>query len=274
MTSLKVGYPSEWPATGSFPLRAGEHLENTVAAAAHEQRRAWQRAGSGRRRTSWEMTVYPNDAPGMAAARLTFANGFPDAFTNSIILNAAVLQPPRFDASAPPEVQFATLGVLVAHELIHVVEAHMFDGSGALRERWAATDVAAHERRRTCAIDQASDLIGPGGVRLDGERTAGENVADLSGLARAYQAMKRATSLAHRGGANGSAPARRFFYAYAQRWCAAVRPASERERFASDPHAPPHFRVNWPLSNMPEFSAAFSCSPGARMSRSRRCAVW
>jgi endothelin-converting enzyme/putative endopeptidase len=274
MTSLKVGYPSGWPAAGSFPLRAGEHLENTIAAAAFEQRRAWQRAGAERRRTSWEMTVYPNDAPGMAAARLTFANGFPDAFTNSIILNAAVLQPPRFDPGAPPEVQYATLGVLVAHELIHVVEAHMFDGSGALRERWAATDIAAHDLRRTCAVEQANELIGPDGARLDGERTSGENVADLSGLAHAYEAMKREIPLARRGGAHGSATARRFFYAYAQRWCAVMRPASERERFSSDPHAPPHFRVNWPLSNMPEFSAAFSCSPDARMSRSRRCAVW
>jgi predicted metalloendopeptidase len=31
----------------------------------------------------------------------------------------------------------------------------------------------------------------------------------------------------------------------------------------SNPHAPPHFRVNGPLSNLPAFAEAFAIRPGS-----------
>ena len=34
-----------------------------------------------------------------------------------------------------------------------------------------------------------------------------------------------------------------------------------------DPHAPGKWRVNGPLSNMPQFAAAFKCQPGDPMVR-------
>ncbi|HTE50195.1 MAG TPA: M13 family metallopeptidase [Kofleriaceae bacterium] len=276
-TDIKVGYPDEWPATGGFPLRTDDHLANVLAARAYEQGRVWSRAGAERRRSSWEMIVYPSGAPGMAAARLTIGNGFPDLLSNSIILTAAMLQPPLFDASAPPEVQLGSFGSLVAHELIHVVDLHQFDATGAQREMWAAGDVEAHTGRRACVVDQASQSVGFEGQHLDGQGTVDENVADLGGVIHAYQAMERAVGArAGQRGADGLTPEQRFFYAHAQRWCVAMRPEYERESMRRDPHAPPRFRVNGPLSNMRELAAAFSCRAGASMVRpaAARCSVW
>jgi predicted metalloendopeptidase len=44
----------------------------------------------------------------------------------------------------------------------------------------------------------------------------------------------------------------------------------------SDPHPIGKFRVIGPLSNMPEFRAAFSCKADAAMIRTagQRCSVW
>ena len=279
-TELDVGYPTEWPATGTFPLRADDYLENVFAARAHEARRAWERAFTDRRRAraSWQMMVYPNDAPGMAAARLTIPNGFPDGFTNSIILTAAMLQPPLFDPSAPPEVQYATLGSLIAHELIHVAETHELDATGIWRELWSAADIRAHAGRRACLVDQAGRFVAFDSTRLDGSATLDENVADLGGAVHAYRAMRHALGPVAAGarGRDGLTGSQRFFYAYAQRWCAVMRPDHERESVRTDTHAPPRFRVNGPLSNMPEFAAAFSCPARAPMVRAppARCAVW
>jgi endothelin-converting enzyme/putative endopeptidase len=65
-----------------------------------------------------------------------------------------------------------------------------------------------------------------------------------------------------------------FFLGFAQAWCANVRPEAARYRAAVDPHAPPRYRVNGPLSNSPEFARAFQCKEGSPMVRANRCEVW
>jgi predicted metalloendopeptidase len=44
----------------------------------------------------------------------------------------------------------------------------------------------------------------------------------------------------------------------------------------TDPHSPPRWRVNGPVSNMPEFAQAFGCKPGDPMVRpdSLRAQIW
>ncbi|MEO7730852.1 MAG: M13-type metalloendopeptidase, partial [Kofleriaceae bacterium] len=102
-------------------------------------------------------------------------------------------------------------------------------------------------------------------------------VADLSGVAYAYAAMARELGprLAERG-PDGFTRAQRFFVAYAQYYCHATRPEVARDNLSGDPHGPPRYRVNGPLSNLPAFAEAFSCAPGAAMVRpaQSRCVVW
>jgi endothelin-converting enzyme/putative endopeptidase len=274
---LKIGFPETWPATGSFPLRADGFLDNVLAARQFEQRRSWARAGAERRRDSWENTVYPNAAAGMAAARLTISNGFPDVLSNSILFTAAFLRAPRFDPDAPLEVQYGGFGVVVGHEIVHVLETHELDSAGELHDPWTAADTQAHDARHACVVDQANQFVAFDTTHLDGSKTYGENVADLSGVAYAYAAMARALGpqVAMRA-PDGLTPAQRFFFAYAQYWCDAEKPEFARDNLRSDPHAPPHFRVNGPLANLPAFAAAFSCPAGAAMVRpdASRCVVW
>ena len=45
-------------------------------------------------------------------------------------------------------------------------------------------------------------------------------------------------------------------------------------RAATDPHSPPYWRVNGPLSNLASFQQAFACKAGSAMVRARRCDVW
>jgi endothelin-converting enzyme/putative endopeptidase len=274
---MKVGYPDSWPATGAFALRADTFLDNVLAARAYEQQRSWTRAGAPRRRDSWENIVYPNAASGMAAARLTISNAFPDILANSIVFTAASLRAPLVDPDAPPEVSYGMFGAVAAHELVHVIEQHQFDRLGELRETWTPADVQRHDARRACVIDQANDFVAFDNVHLDGKYTYSENVADVSGVAHAYAAMARAVgpSITERG-PDGFTRAQRFFVSYAQYYCQAARPEYERENLRRDPHAPPRYRVNGPLSNLPAFAAAFSCAASAPMVRpaARRCVVW
>jgi putative endopeptidase len=277
LLDLKVAYPDRWPASGEFPLSGNDFLANVLQAQAYEQHRAWARTQRERRRDSWETTVYPNEAAGMAAARLVIPNGFPDQTTNSIVLTAASLQTPLFDAAAPVEVRYGTFGFLVGHELGHILENHDYDADGQPKESWSAADSAAHDEQTACIIAQANQYVAAEDAHLDGTKTAGENFGDLSGIYHAYIAMARevGSHLSVRG-ADGYTPAQRFFIAYAQQWCTAERPDFARENLRDDGHAPARYRTNAPLSNMPAFAHAFACPNTAPMVRSAstRCSLW
>jgi putative endopeptidase len=277
LLDLKVAYPDHWPDSGDFPLSNSNFLANVLQAQLYEQHRVWARGQRERRRDSWETTVYPNEAAGMAAARLVIPNGFPDQTTNSIVLTAASLQTPLYDATAPVEVRYGTFGFLVGHELGHILENHDYDADGQPKESWSAADSAAHDEQTACIIAQANQYVAAEGAHLDGTKTAGENFGDLSGIYNAYTAMARDLG-GHVSdkGADGYTPAQRFFIAYAQHWCTAERPDFARENLRDDGHAPARYRTNAPLSNMPAFAHAFSCPNTAPMVRpaSARCSFW
>jgi putative endopeptidase len=61
---------------------------------------------------------------------------------------------------------------------------------------------------------------------------------------------------------DGFTPEQRFFLSFAQNWRRNTRPEALRLMLATDPHSPPRFRVNGPVSNMPEFFEAFGCKTG------------
>jgi predicted metalloendopeptidase len=277
LLDLKVAYPDNWPETGSFPLSRHAFLDNVFAAQEYEQHREWKRVNEERRHDSWEATVYPNEAAGMAAARLVIPNGFPDQTTNSIILTAASLRPPQFDAEAPAEVRYGTFGFLVGHELGHIIENHDYDAFGRPVDAWSPEDVRMYDQQRACVVKQANEYVAFDDVHLDGDKTEGENFGDLSGVYHAYLAMARELG-AHISdkGDDGLTPSQRFFIAYAQQWCSVEGPDSMRESIRDDGHAPARYRTNAPLSNMPAFAHAFSCPSGSPMVRpeSTRCSLW
>ena len=45
-------------------------------------------------------------------------------------------------------------------------------------------------------------------------------------------------------------------------------------RVTTDPHSPPRYRIDGPLSNLPEFSSAFQCKPTDKMVRKAQCTIW
>ncbi|HET6407803.1 MAG TPA: M13-type metalloendopeptidase, partial [Chthoniobacteraceae bacterium] len=72
----------------------------------------------------------------------------------------------------------------------------------------------------------------------------------------------------------GFTPEQRFFLGWAQVWAAKNTEARDRQQVQTDPHALPRWRVNGPLSNMPQFAKAFGCKAGQPMVRPNACQIW
>ena len=74
----------------------------------------------------------------------------------------------------------------------------------------------------------------------------------------------------------GYSPVQRYFLGYALSWLFEERDALLRQNLLSDVHAPPRWRVNGPLSDIPDFYEAFAVKPGQALYRAQadRVHIW
>ena len=113
-------------------------------------------------------------------------------------------------------------------------------------------------------------------LHVNGQLTLGENLADIGGLAIAYDAFK----LTKQGRGNelidGFTPDQRFFLGFAQVWRIKNRVEQIRARITTDPHSPEMYRINGPTVNFTPFYAAFGVKPGDKMylKPEQRVKIW
>ena len=259
----KIGYPEKWRDYSKLTIDRKSYLGNLFSAAAFEKRRRLAKVDKPVDPSEWHMT------PSSISSSYS-------PVQNEMLFPAGTLQPPLYSTRMAPALAFGGIGMTIGHELVHGFDdiGRQFDGRGNLTDWWSPDVSAEFERRAACIEKQFDAYVAIDDVHLKGKLAVGENIADLGGVKLAYAAFKRAHKDAPVIG--GFSPDQQFFLGFAQGWCTNVRPEMLRLMATTDPHAPPRFRVLGPLSNMPEFAAAFSCKQGSAMVRSpsERCEVW
>jgi endothelin-converting enzyme/putative endopeptidase len=176
-------------------------------------------------------------------------------------------------------VNYGHIGAVIGHELTHGFddEGRQFDGKGNLNDWWTESDAKKFEERSDCTVKEYGDFTVDGDVHVNGKLTLGENTADNGGIRLAYMALladAKRKSIDLQAKQDDYTPAQQFFLAYAQNWCGAMRPQTERMLVQTNPHAPMQFRVNGVVRNMPEFGQAFGCKAGQPMMPTNACRVW
>jgi endothelin-converting enzyme/putative endopeptidase len=260
----KIGYPSKWRDYASLEVTRGSYLKSALAAEAFESRRDLGKVGKPLDRTEWHMT-----APTV--------NAYYSPPMNEIVFPAGILQSPFYTPGANDAVNYGAVGFVVGHELTHGFDdqGRKFDAQGNLADWWSPTVGEEFDKRAACVERQYSGYVAVDDVKLDGKLTLGENIADLGGLKLALAAYRASRAgLPAEAPVAGLTPDQQFFVAAAQVWCGHTRPEQARFLAKVDPHSPMRWRVDGPLSNLPEFARAFSCKAGDGMVRAERCEVW
>ncbi len=259
----KIGYPDKWRDYSKLEIVRGDNLGNFERARRFEFNRQLAKIGKPVDRGEWDMSP-------------PTVNAYYNPQLNDINFPAGVLQPPAFDLDSDAAPNYGDTGGTVGHELTHGFddEGRQFDAQGNLRDWWTPEDGKQFEKRAECISNQYSNYTVVDDVKINGQLTLGEDVADLGGLMLAYMAWKQDTKDQKLDSIDGLSPEQRFFVGYGQSWCGHVRDETKRLRATIDPHSPEKYRTNGVVSNMPEFQEAFHCKAGSPMVNQNRCRVW
>jgi len=254
---VKIGYPDVWRDYTALDISRTSYANNVLAARRFEFRRGLAKVGKSVDHSEWATTPITN-------------NAFYEPTLNELVFPAGVLQPPYFHPEADDAANYGDIGATIGHEMTHGFDdgGRQYDAQGNLKDWWTAKDAQAFTERAALVVKQFDAFEPIPGMHINGTLTLGENLADLGGLAIAFDAFKLARQSSPAAAPqDGFTPEQRFFLSYAETWRFKHRPEALRARLLTDEHAPPKYRVLGPLANLEEFAAAFQCRPGDAMVR-------
>ncbi len=229
---VSVGYPDHFRSYSALAISPDNLFANFWNASLFEYHYSLSRIGQPTDRGEWCM-----EPQTVNAVNLPLNNGlnFP----------AAILQPPFFDPKAPAAHNYGAIGTIIGHEISHTFDSEgaAFDSQGRVRNWWTPEDLK-HFETVTAALAAQYDTYEPfPGVHVKGKQVLGESIADVAGLAAAFDAF-------HASLKGNGAPAvdkftgdQQFFIAFAQNWASVTRDAALRQQVLTDPHPPGQYRA-------------------------------
>jgi len=261
----KIGYPDKWREWTGLATSRDSYLGNVLAAQEFNYKWSLGKIGKPVDKTEWGMP------PQMV-------NAYYNPLQNEIVFPAAILQPPFFDPEAPDEMNYGGIGAVIGHEMIHGYDdqGSRFGPTGNMEVWWTDGDANAFSGLTGKLVSQFDGYTTDAGGKVNGKLTLGENIADLGGLATAYEAMKKATETTPDPKTDGLTRDQRFFLNWATVWRRNFTPEELVVRLKTDPHAPANFRAIGAPSNLPAFAAAFQCKSGDAMVRDgdKQVVIW
>jgi putative endopeptidase len=263
--NTKIGHPDRWRDYDELEILPGDAIGNAMRARIFGHQRMTRRLGTPVDRDEWFMTPQT-------------VNAYYSPSLNEIVFPAGILQPPFFDVEADDAVNYGAIGAVIGHEISHGFDdqGRRSDAVGNLRDWWQAEDAEAFEVLAGRLADQYSAFEPLPGMNLQGRLGLGENIADLSGVAVAYEAYRLSLNGQEAPIIGGFTGDQRFFLGWAQVWRTRFREEALRRQILQGPHSPGEFRVIGVLSNSDAFHDAFDVQPGDGMYRAPedRIRIW
>ena len=265
---VKIGYPDKWQNMDSvFVIDDTKSLFDNVKGVqeAAMKYRIAKRWGKPVDKKEWHMTPQT-------------VNAYYDPTTNSINFPAAILQPPFFDPEVDDAANYGAIGAVIGHEMSHGFDDQgcQFDKEGNMKNWWNETDKKNYDARTKVLVDWFSQQEVIPGLKVNGEKTLGENIGDNGGLNIAYRALENSMKQNPLADKDGFTPEQRFFLAWGRVWASNVAPQFVAYIVNSDVHSPNVSRVNAALPMIDSWYRAFNVKEGDKLfvPQEKRAHIW
>ena len=259
-----VGYPDTWRDYSGLEIVKGDAFGNARRAELFEYQTSLARLGTPVDRSEWVMTPQTVNAVNLP-------------ILNAMNFPAGILQPPYFDPTRPVAMDYGAIGSIMGHEISHSFDDQgaQFDDTGRLHNWWTEGDLEhfhSAARRLVRQYDAYKPFPDAG---VNGRLTLSENIADVAGLAAAYDGYRLSLGGKPAPAFEGLTGDQQFFVAYAQAWRGKSRDASLRQQLIGDSHAPGRYRA-LTVRNLDPWYAAFEVKPGQALflAPADRVKVW
>ena len=245
-----IGYPETWKDYSAYEVQPDDAFGNSWRSSVWYFNMQIARIGKPVDRHEWSMTPQTVNAVNLP-------------LQNALNFPAAILQPPFFDPQAPAAVNYGAIGSVIGHEISHTFDAEgsAFDSKGRVRNWWTPED-HAHFEQQAEKLEKQYDAYEPfPGVHVNGKQTIDENIADLGGIAAAYDGYRASQHGAEGPEQNGFTGDQQFFIAFGQNWGSRSREAALRRQILTDAHSPAQYRADT-VRNSDAWYKAFDVKPG------------
>jgi putative endopeptidase len=259
-----VGYPDRWRDYTGLEVVRGDAFGNADRAERFELKRNLAKLGQPVDRGEWVMTPQTVNAVNLPVM-------------NALNFPAAFLQPPYFDSARPVAMDYGAVGAVIGHEISHSFDdsGALFDDTGRFRNWWTDEDRAHFEEASARLVKQYDAYRPFPDAPVNGKLTLGENIADVAGLAAAYDAYRLSLGGKPAPVVHGLTGDQQFFIAFAQSWRAKVREPALRQQILGDGHSPSEYRADT-VRNLDAWYDAFDVKPGQALylPPAERVRVW
>lgn len=248
-----MGYPDKWTDYSGLIVKTTDAVGNLQRIRDFRYREAVAKLGKPVNKTEWCIP------PQRVGAMLLFQQ-------NSSNFAAALLQLTKFDSTASDASNYGAIGAIVGHELSHFVDTlgADYEVDGRFGHWWTAEDMSRYEALTQPLIVQVAGYRPLPDVAINGKATLVENVADLGGLAAAFDAYRATLGAKLNDTEYVRQQDREFFLGFARSWRGKMTEASLRKYLASDNHAPGNYRIAI-VRNIDAWYDAFDVQPGDKL---------
>jgi len=264
---MKVGYPDKWKDMSTMKIDRKSYCANVIQANIWGYKDMVNKYGKPVDRTEWSMQPQ------------TY-NAYYNPSNNEIVVPACNIIVPGFEGRMPDDAILYGIigGSTFGHEITHGFDdqGSQYDEKGNLNNWWTAEDLKKFQAKTKLIVSQFNKYTVLGNKHINGDATQGENIADLGGVVMGYEAFKKTTQFKNKEKISNLTPEQRYFLAYAYAWMVNTKDEALASQIMTDVHSPAQFRINGPLSNIPEFYKAFNVKPGNKMYQpdSLRVVIW